>query len=84
MSKELAEEIINDIVHKHNGDRNATVVLFHSNGKILTTSYQYLIFEDTYIKVLKANSDDVNILCSVEYCAYVPYATISAIYTDCV
>ena len=74
MHKSVFEEIVNDIVGRNHGDKNAVIILYHSNGAKIITSYQYLIFEDNYLKVLKSEEAGL--------CQYILYSAISAVYSN--
>lgn len=74
MYKDVFEEIINDIVRRNHGDKNVVIILYHSNGAKITTSYQYLVFEENYLKILKSDEGGL--------CQYILYSAISAVYSN--
>jgi hypothetical protein len=71
LNKKIFEDIVNDVVYRHHGNKNTTVTICHSNGEKITTSCQYLITEDDYLKIMDRT-----------ICQYILYQTITAIYSD--
>lgn len=74
MNKTLFEDILNDIIRRHQGDKNTLVVICHSNGERTITSYQYLVVEDDYLMLTRTNDENM--------CQYILYGAITAIYSD--
>lgn len=80
MYKEVFCEIIDDIIRKHHGNKDTNILIYHSNGIRLETSYQYLVFEDNYLKILKIVKEEPRRYDNL-YC-YIMYSAISAVCSD--
>lgn len=71
-NKALCDEIIDDIVRDNRGDKDAGIIIFHSNGEKIQTINQYIIFEEDYLKILNQGG----------FTVYILYSAITAIYGE--